>query len=139
MVSRCIVDTSAAAAWAFQDEQTPQSRSFLKHVQRGDLVVPAIWPAEILNMLRVAERRARISHSEVSRFLRLVRQLNVQIDDPTRIVRTDAVIDTARRFNLTAYDACYLELAVRVHLPLVTRDAELLQASTLVGVETYRI
>jgi predicted nucleic acid-binding protein len=38
------------------------------------------------------------------------------------------------RFNLTAYDATYLELALRRNLPLATLDKELFAAARQAGV-----
>jgi predicted nucleic acid-binding protein len=41
----------------------------------------------------------------------------------------------ARRHKLTAYDAAYLELALREGLALATLDAALIQAAKAEGVE----
>jgi predicted nucleic acid-binding protein len=40
----------------------------------------------------------------------------------------------ARRHRLTVYDAAYLELALREHLPLATLDASLAAAARQEGV-----
>ena len=40
----------------------------------------------------------------------------------------------ALRYDLTAYDAAYLELALRKQLPIATQDAELAQAAQIAGV-----
>ncbi len=42
---------------------------------------------------------------------------------------------TAREFRLTAYDAVYLETALRQELPLATLDRQLLAAAARAGVE----
>ena len=47
------------------------------------------------------------------------------------LVTLDAL---AAEHGLTAYDACYLELALRRRLPLATLDADLLAAMQRCGV-----
>jgi predicted nucleic acid-binding protein len=41
----------------------------------------------------------------------------------------------SRRWNLTAYDAAYLDLAIRKGLPLVTTDDDLKKAALAEGIE----
>lgn len=46
----------------------------------------------------------------------------------------DGVLSLARRFKLSAYDATYLELALRLGLPLATLDRTLKAAAKGAGV-----
>jgi len=46
------------------------------------------------------------------------------------------VIGLAERFELTVYDATYLELAIRRGMPLASRDSALNNAARRSGVET---
>ncbi len=50
-------------------------------------------------------------------------------------VGTSALIETARRTNLTVYDAAYLELAARRRLPLATLGDKLREAARQSGLE----
>ena len=45
-----------------------------------------------------------------------------------------AVVPLARKHNLTVYDACYLELAIRLGLGLATLDTRLMEAATECGI-----
>jgi predicted nucleic acid-binding protein len=45
----------------------------------------------------------------------------------------------ARQAHLTEYDAAYLELALRLQLPLATLDARLMQAAKTVGVPWFEL
>ena len=47
---------------------------------------------------------------------------------------SDTTLQLARAHGLTVYDAVYLELALRRHLPLVTFDAALAEAARRVKV-----
>jgi predicted nucleic acid-binding protein len=46
----------------------------------------------------------------------------------------DAIMELGRVYHLTAYDAAYLELAMRAGLPLATQDERLRAAATQAGV-----
>jgi len=41
----------------------------------------------------------------------------------------------ARRWNLSAYDAAYLDLALRKHVPFATTDDDLMKAAQAEGIE----
>ena len=56
---------------------------------------------------------------------------------PPALAEVVGVLDLMRRHRLTAYDATYLELAIRLRLPLATKDRELLAAAPLVGVPLF--
>lgn len=56
-----VVDASAALAWCLEYEANSWTDGLLERLRQGDqIVVPAHWPAEILNGLLVASRRKRI-------------------------------------------------------------------------------
>ncbi len=48
-------------------------------------------------------------------------------------------LQVARRHRLSAYDASYLELAMREGLPLATLDEDLQKAARKAGVKRYAI
>ena len=82
----------------------------------------------------MGERRQRITHSLIQTFLRDLQKLPVTLDiAPAPAVFAD-VEALARRHRMTAYDAAYLELALRQKLPVATLDKNLLRASAAEGV-----
>ena len=46
-------------------------------------------------------------------------------------------IEIAEKYNLSLYDACYLELSLRCNSPLATFDNNLKQAAKLAGVDLF--
>jgi predicted nucleic acid-binding protein len=80
--------------------------------------------------LVVGERRQRIDAQQVGRFLELIADLPVEIDNSPN---ERLILTLARRHRLTFYDAAYLELALR-HEALATLDDELLRAAEREGV-----
>ena len=129
-----VVDASVAASWAFPDEGHPMATSALLRLSADRAQVPSLWWFEVRNTLLVNERRGRISEADATAFLQDLRRLAVLFDrDPDETT----VLMLARRHKLTVYDASYLELALRLGLPLASLDRELREAATACGVPLF--
>lgn len=129
-----VLDASVALAWCFDDETTDATREVLRQLGNNRAIGPSLLPLEIANVLALAERRKRISASRVAEFVGLIDTLAIEIDGPTSTRVLHDVLNLARGEELTAYDACYLELAMRLGLPLASKDVALRQAATRLGV-----
>lgn len=132
-----VLDASVAISWCFPgdpNEDTSYSRSVLTHLTTGDAVVPEIWPFEIANKIFVSfARRKRINEHQVREYLLRLKALPIQV----RRRGLGANIDlesAARRLDITAYDAAYLELARAENLPLATSDHCLRQVAHAEGI-----
>ena len=132
-----VLDTSVAVAWGFEDEQNAYAEAVLRQVLASGAYVPAIWPLEIANALIMGERRNRIDEPGATRFTEMLAALAITIDPETSERAWHGILSLARRQNLTAYDASYLELAVRLAIPLATLDQRLRNAATSIGVIVY--
>jgi predicted nucleic acid-binding protein len=126
---------SITMTWCFDDESTPQTDAMLDQLGRGHAaVVPQIWALEVANVLAIAMRKKRISGTDRTRFLKLLDSLPILADvRPAHSVFSD-VLPLADRYKLSVYDASYLELAVRMHVPMATLDRELRTAAASAGV-----
>jgi predicted nucleic acid-binding protein len=131
-MTACVLDASITGAWLFAEERTEGVLTLFRGLSDGPAVVPALWHTETVNLLLVAERRHRITADTGAALLDLLGGLDIETDDdPSRA--QGPVLDLARRHGLTAYDATYLDLAVRRRLPLATRDAALIRAARALG------
>jgi predicted nucleic acid-binding protein len=129
-----VVDASVAVVWIFDDEFHPIADITLAEIRRNSSgVVTGHWHLEVRNALLMGERRGRIASEEVGDRLSTLNGLTVQTDLDADL---DAVFHMARLYNLTMYDAMYLELALRRSLPLATLDRRLTRAASDAGVET---
>ena len=97
-------------------------------------VAPQLWPVEALNGLLTAERRGRIDGGMRQRLAGFLHDLPISIDDETASRTWTTTARLAETHRLTAHDATYLELALRLGLPLATSDAALIVAAQAVGV-----
>jgi predicted nucleic acid-binding protein len=87
---------------------------------------------ECINVLLSAQRRGRIDASQRLLLVERVSALPLRVDREPIDLR--ALDDLASRHGLSAYDAAYLELAVRRALPLATLDKGLARAARAAGV-----
>jgi predicted nucleic acid-binding protein len=133
-VSGFVLDCSIAVAWCFEDEAEPAVDALLDDLKVNGVVVPALWPLEVINVLVQAERRGRITMAAVDGRLAAFAALPITVDAASSSQTGPAVLALARLHGLTAYDAAYLELATRRQLPLATRDKALQQACAAVGI-----
>ena len=129
MPERFVVDTSVVLAWCFEDEGDAYAEAVLETLEICEAIVPAIWPLEVGNVLLVAERNKRLSKADVVRFLALLNHLPVIVEQesPERMLKE--IVALAREQRLTTYDASYLDLAMRLGLPIATRDTSLSRAA----------
>jgi predicted nucleic acid-binding protein len=129
-----VLDTSVTLAWAFADEQTPYALAVLNQLQADRAHVPSVWPLEVVNVLVVGERRNRLTLPGTAQFIQTLETLGIVVDPASFDRAAHAVLPLARSHNLSAYDASYLELAVRLGLPLATQDNRLIAVATQLGI-----
>jgi len=129
-----VVDNSVALAWCFEDEQTEAIMSLLDRVCDEGANAPQLWPIEALNGLLMAERRKRIDSVLRRRLTGFLQALPIEIDTETAGLTWTEIAELAERHRLTSYDATYLELALRLGLPLATTDKALAAAAASAGV-----
>lgn len=132
-----VLDASVALGWTL-DSPVPASATRAKQALLSGTraVVPALWHLEIANGLVVAERRGILTSSDGMLALLQLEQLCAQaLDVEADIVPMRQALITARTYQLSAYDSVYLDLALRVRLPLATLDLPLRKAAGKAGVE----
>jgi predicted nucleic acid-binding protein len=132
-----VVDASVALAWGFPDEGNDYADAVLMDLERDTMVVPALFALEVANALVVGERRKRLRHAEIRRFFALLDGISVVQDVQPAGGMMRAAVTLAREHGLSAYDAAYLELAIRDGTPLATLDNGLRTAARKSGVRVF--
>jgi predicted nucleic acid-binding protein len=133
-----VIDASVALAWCFPDEASDYADGVLVALEDRTAMVPAIWSAEITNALLVGERRKRIRQPEARRFVELLKGLSILEDGQPFADTVSNVLPLAREYGLSAYDAAYLDVAVRHGAPLATLDAALQKAGRAAGIKIFK-
>jgi predicted nucleic acid-binding protein len=132
-----VADSSVGLAWAVPGQANQATDELLANIGDGRaFVVPVLWPFEIANALVVLYRRKRIGKQDWLRARLALEFLHPKIDETGPFHALSQISELAEKHALSAYDAAYLELALRLKAPLASRDAALNRAARLDGVET---
>lgn len=131
-----VLDNSVAMRWCFGDG-SPADLDYaasVAHALRTERAqVPAIWALEVANFIARGERAGLLPAAHAQAFLESLRLMRITTDTETGARAFTDTLRLAHEHNLSAYDAAYLELALRKRLPLATLDANLRKAATHAG------
>lgn len=129
MSENFVIDNSVAMRWCFKDETNQYADAILNSLELSTAFVPSIWPLEVGNVLLVAERKKHLSESDCTRFITLLAELPIEIEheSPERMRRN--ILALAREYQISTYDASYLDLAMSKGLPIATLDKSLRKAA----------
>ena len=86
------------------------------------------------NALIVLVRRKKITDAERQAAMEALQKLSPKIAYEMASIAFQKISDLAMKYTLSAYDATYLELALRKKLPLACKDGALREASKRCGV-----
>ncbi len=135
-----ILDASAAMAWFVQRSDRREAAladRILTQVEREEALVPALWFTEVLNGLLTAERLKQSDSRKTALFLSELAAMPIVEENIRPRFLQDDVLGLGRRYKLTAYDATYLELALRTRRILATFDRQLADATRKAGGQVF--
>jgi len=133
-----VADASVAIGWVHPAQATSETSAMLDAMADGAAVeVPALWPLEVANALLVLVRRRKLDDHERQIGLGWLRGLPVRIDLDGATLAFSRLSDLADTYQLSVYDAAYLELALRRKLPLACGDGPLRKAAKRAGVNLW--
>lgn len=139
-MSSFVLDASVALRWFLDNPLPSYAKRVREIVLKGQrAVVPALWHLEMSNGLAFAERRSILTGADVEHALLNIEQLQARaIDTDSALISVRQSLSTARAFQLSAYDAVYLDLARREKLPLASLDERLRSAAKAAGISLVR-
>ena len=123
-----VLDSSVALAWVLPDETNSTLDQLCERLIVDIALVPSVWPLEIGNVLLVAVKRGRLTTKDVRHLITGLRALPLEIDAASTERALEETLALAKKYDLTTYDASYLELAQRRDMPLATLDTKLRKA-----------
>ena len=121
-------------AWCFADEASAAIDALLDRTRDVGAIVPALWHWEVANVINGAVRRERLTVADAGVRLNLLAALPIATDAEATARAWRETLALAQAQSLTAYDAAYLELAIRHGIELATSDTALRAAAGRVGV-----
>ncbi|HVZ68151.1 MAG TPA: type II toxin-antitoxin system VapC family toxin [Rhizomicrobium sp.] len=130
-----VLDASLTLTWALPDEASDYTDAMLRLIAASQAWVPDLWTLEVANGLIMAQRRGRLTVAQRKLFIEELLNLPIEVVRAAPRTVLESQADLADRFGLTAYDAAYLDLALRNGSPLATQDKALSTAAGKAGVE----
>lgn len=131
-----VMDCSVGFSWVHPAQASPDTERLLEEVENGAApVVPILWFAEIANTLLVLQRRGKMAAMDRKKAMETLSRFTLIVDEEAGKAAFGSTSDLAENFDLTIYDATYLEIALRRKLPLATRDGALQAAARKAGVK----
>jgi predicted nucleic acid-binding protein len=100
-------------------------------------MLPSRFDGQCFHVLRGAEKRHLIGESTTVEFITRLNQLPIKIDLSSPQYTQLGVAALSREFNLSVYDAQYLELAVRLGLTIASLDKDLIKSAKNKAVNLY--
>ena len=136
-MSRFVLDNTVTMAWCFAEEGTEFTKTLLGRLSNltDRAIVPALWLYEVVNVVELAFRKGRIPKEKALAFLEALAGLPIEVENPSRTQVFESVRALAGEYQLTGYDAAYLELANRHKLPIASLDKALSRAAVAAGID----
>ena len=136
-----VLDNSVSMRWLLSSEKASDQRyseNVLESMRDADALTPNLWHLEAISVLIGAEKRGEVSLGEIERFISQLENLPIHVDPLTAHQAFSRTLALSRGYNISSYDASYLELAMREGLPLASLDKKLLKAAKKADVEIYK-
>lgn len=136
-----VLDASVTMSWLLSDADSSNrqySAGLLESLKHGaTAMVPVTWALEVANVLARGEARGKVSEAQINAFVEMLAGAPIEADAESCAQALGDTLGLARRYRLSSYDASYLELALRMALPIATLDHDLRKAAHKAGVRRF--
>lgn len=135
-----VLDNSVTMRWFFGDgkpKELAYAGKVLDAMAKATALVPVTWGLEVANVIARAEAKALVTEARSGAFLEMLEGVGITVDSATSAHALSGTLQLARRYKLSSYDASYLELALRLGLPMATLDKDLQAAARQAGVKKF--
>jgi len=129
---RLVADTNIFIAVALDE---PEKTALIDCTQGYDLVAPEVLPFEIGNALSALRKKGALKEDEVIQVWDHIRKISVSL----RRIDIRAALKIALKYNIYAYDAYFLELALNQRCPLLTLDGKMKQVAAEIGISIMEV
>ena len=129
-----VLDNSVVTGWYLPEQATAYGQSVATRLESDKALVPTLWQLELANVLKTACTRGKLDLETARQILDALGRLPIEIDTSPAPGQRQ-LFELAMRYQLSSYDAAYLELAMRHGLPIATQDLHLKEAAMAAGVD----
>lgn len=137
-----VLDTSVIARLLWPDSESPDSNQYsfrvLKQATNGTVFhVPTIWHYEVAHVAARLVRNDKVSQASALSYFKEIALLPIVTDVSSHAIATEATFALSLQLSLSAYDAAYLELVLRLGGRLATNDRRLRAAARRAGASLF--
>jgi predicted nucleic acid-binding protein len=135
-----VLDNSVTMRWFFGDgkpRELAYAGKVLDAMKKASALVPVTWGLEVANVIARAEAKGLVTEARGGTFLEMLEGVDIEADTATFLHALTDTLQLARRYKLSAYDASYLELALRLGIPLATLNKDLQKAAKKAGIKMF--
>lgn len=127
-----VIDTSALIAVIVGE---PERQNIIDLTKGNTLIGPGSIPWEVGNAFSAMFKRNRLTLKEAEKGFAIFRSI------PIRYIEPDFTksLSLSKEINLYAYDAYFLDCAIRHKAPLLTLDKRLKVAAGNINIETFEV
>jgi len=136
-LKKFILDCSVYISWCLREETIKESSKVLKSIIKNEIIVPSLWAYEVTNVLTISVRRYKLTVAETHSLINDIKLLPIEFDTPT-IEDISNIFNIANEQKLSAYDAAYIELALRTNTPIASFDKEVVKVSEKLGIKIFK-
>jgi predicted nucleic acid-binding protein len=129
-----VLDNSVVTGWYLPEQATAYGQSVATRLESDKALVPTLWQLELANVLKAACTRGKLDLETARQILDALGRLPIEIDTSPAPGQRQ-LFELAMRYQLSSYDAAYLELAMRHGLPIATQELHLKEAAMAAGVD----
>jgi len=128
-VLRYVINASVVTKWFLRDEEfAPEALSVYRDFRDGriDLLAPRHMELEVANAVIKAERRGRISNSDLMGAMSDIPDLGITLLDNPSLERANYY---TQWLGCSLYDSLFVATSLRAQLPMLSADFRLRNAS----------
>ncbi|MDO8699141.1 MAG: type II toxin-antitoxin system VapC family toxin [Rhodoferax sp.] len=129
-----VLDNSVVTGWYLPSQATDYSNAIAIRLEEDRALVPQLWQLELANVLKTACTKGKLTQNQARQILDTLSQLPIEVDAGAA-PGSRQLFELAMRYDLSSYDAAYLELAMRHGLPMATQDEQLKLAAQAAGID----
>ena len=132
-----VLDSSIMIAWLMPDEQAVEADAAIVEAMASGSDVPALFGFEVANAMMMNVRRKRISLSDALAGLADLASIEIRAEIAPKAEHMQRIASVAAKHRLSAYDAAYLEMAIRLNATLASLDHDLKKAALAEDVRLF--
>jgi predicted nucleic acid-binding protein len=134
-----VLDSSFVASVILPDENNHHAeKMFMQLTNNNEKQVPNLFWYEMANIFMSLIRRKRYAYDEVMQLIPVFSSIQLKVDYENGPDYTQKLLRLCSDYNLSSYDAAYLELAKRNNATLCTLDQGLRAAAKKHGVPVIK-